>query len=271
MKVSTFAVTALASATLSSASISLPNGWFSIAPEDKIKPSKFKGEDRFLTWMADSQIKHGVEPTFAYSISSFYSGVLLAYNRTGDQKYYDYVKHAADLVLYPAWDGEILLYNKSNSIDDIRFGHTLDLYGFTGDEIYKKAAQTLRDQINRTGRNLDGGFYHRYPVYIDQMWLDGMYMLDVFYARWTREFEADNYTAWDDIALQFDLIDAGTTAENRTNGLPLHGFDWSKKAIWANPKLAPLRTSGVAPSAGTSWLLLTLWNCSPKNTPVVSA
>jgi hypothetical protein len=40
------------------------------------------------------------------------------------------------------------------------------------------------------------------------MWLDGIYMLDVFYARWTYEFEPDNTTAWVDIALQFDLIDA---------------------------------------------------------------
>ncbi|TDZ53985.1 Unsaturated rhamnogalacturonyl hydrolase YteR [Colletotrichum trifolii] len=238
MKFSTLAATALATAALSSAAISLPNGWFSIAPEEKIKPGKFQGEPRYLTWMADSQIKHGVEPTFAYTISSFYSGVLLAYNRTGDQKYLDYVKHAADVVLYPAWDGEILLYNNSNSIDDIRFGHTLlDLYGLTGNDIYKTAAQTLRGQIDRTGRTPDGGFYHRYPVYIDQMWLDGIYMLDVYYARWTREFEADNATAWDDIALQFDLIDAGTVAEReRTNGLPLHGFDWSKKAIWADPE-----------------------------------
>lgn len=70
-----------------------------------------------------------------------------------------------------------------------------------------------------------------------QMWLDGIYMLDVFYARWTHEFEPDNTTAWDDIALQFDLIDAGTTVDReRTNGLPLHGFDVSKKQIWADPE-----------------------------------
>lgn len=34
------------------------------------------------------------------------------------------------------------------------------------------------------------------------MWLDGIYMLDVFYARWTASFESGNSTAWDDIALQ---------------------------------------------------------------------
>lgn len=69
------------------------------------------------------------------------------------------------------------------------------------------------------------------------MWLDGIYMADVYYARWTYQFEPTNNTAWDDIALQFDLIDAGTTIDrNRTNGLPVHGFDASKTAEWADPE-----------------------------------
>ncbi|CAH0045265.1 unnamed protein product [Clonostachys solani] len=216
--------------------LALPNGWFSISPDEKIVPGQFQGEPRYLTWMADSQIKHGVEPTLAYTVSSFYSGVLRAYERTGAQKYLDYVKKGADILLYPEWDGTILFYNNSNSIDDIRIGHTfLDMYNVTGDEIYKTAAQTLRKQIDRTGRTPDGGFYHRYPTYIDQMWLDGIYMLDVYYARWTYEFEPTNNTAWDDIALQFHLIDSGTRSANRTKGLPLHGFDVSKTQVWADP------------------------------------
>ncbi|KAK2028229.1 hypothetical protein LX32DRAFT_728810 [Colletotrichum zoysiae] len=47
----------------------------------------------------------------------------------------------------------------------------------------------------------DGGFYHRRPIYIEWLWLDGVSMLNVFYARWTRGFEPGNATAWDDIAL----------------------------------------------------------------------
>jgi unsaturated rhamnogalacturonyl hydrolase len=219
------------------AGVDLPRGWQTIPPTEKIKADKFKGEPRYLTWMADSQIQHGVEPTLAYTVSSFYSGVLKAYERTGDKKYFNYVKYGADILLYPDEDGSILMYNKSNSIDDIRIGHTfLDIYEETGDEIYKTAATHLRKQIDRTGRTPDGGFYHRFPAYIDQMWLDGIYMLDVFYARWTATFENENSTAWDDIALQFDLIDAGTTVESRTNGLPLHGFDYSKTQIWADPE-----------------------------------
>lgn len=249
---------ALASAALTSAKITLPNGWFKIAPNEKIEPGRFNGKPRYLTWMADSQIKHGVEPTFAYTVSAYLSGILLAYDRTGDEKYRDYVKRHTDTVLYPAWNGEILLHNNSNSIDDIRFGHTfLDLYNITGgEEIYKIAADSLKDQIDRSFRTPDGGFYHRYPVYIDQMWLDGIYMLDVYYARWTHTFQPENNTAWDDILNQYNRIHQGTLADSeRTNGLPVHGFDWSKKALWADPE------TGAAPHVwgrAVGWYIMAL-------------
>jgi len=50
------------------------------------------------------------------------------------------------------------------------------MYNLTGgEEIYKTAAQTLRDQIDRSFRTPDGGFYHRFPGYIDQVCLSVMY------------------------------------------------------------------------------------------------
>lgn len=94
---------------------------------------------------------------------------MLAYNRTGDKKYLDYVKFQMDMLLYPDWDGSIVLYNKSLSLDDIRIGHSfLDIYEETGNEIYFKAAKLLKGQIDRSPRTPDGGFYHRYPTYVDQ-------------------------------------------------------------------------------------------------------
>lgn len=248
----------IASTTITSAKLTLPNGWFKISSEEKIAAGKLNGRPRYLTWMADSQIKRGVEPTFSYTVSTYLSGILLVYDRTGDEKYRDYVKRHADTILYPTWNGEILLYNNSNSIDDIRYGHTfLDMYNLTGgEEIYKIAADTLKDQIDRSFRTPDGGFYHRYPSYIDQMWLDGIYMLDVYYARWTYVFQPENSTAWDDIARQFDLIDAGTTVDrDRTNGLPVHGFDVSKNAIWADA------ITGAAPHVwgrSVGWYIMAL-------------
>ncbi|KAH7246739.1 glycosyl hydrolase [Fusarium tricinctum] len=255
MKASLFTLGAFVSTGLA-AELALPQGWFTFQPTEKIKHTQFKGKPRYLSWMADSQIQHGVEPTLAYTVSAFYSGILLAYERTRDRKYFDYVKRGADILLYPEHDGTVLMYNNSNSIDDIRIGHTfLDIYNVTGEEIYKKAATSMRKQIDRTGRTPNGGFYHRFPAYIDQMWLDGFYMLDVFYARWTYEFEPDNTTAWDDIALQFDLIDAATRSSKHTKGLPVHGYDASKTQVWADSK------TGAAPhvwSRGVGWYIMAL-------------
>lgn len=162
---------ALASTALAASNVSLPNGWFIIPPASRISAGDFHGQPRYLTWMADSQIKRGIEPTHAYTVSALLSGVKLAYDRTQDDKYAAYIEKHVDIQLYPGYDGDILMYNNSNSIDDIRFGHSfLDMYNISGgEEIYKTAAKVLRDQIDRSRRTPDGGFYHRYPDYVDQV------------------------------------------------------------------------------------------------------
>ena len=48
---------------------------------------------------------------------------------------------------------------------------TVDIYEQTNDDIYLKAASLLKKQIDGSRRTPAGGFYHRYPDYIDQMWL----------------------------------------------------------------------------------------------------
>lgn len=65
------------------------------------------------------------------------------------------------------------------------------------------------------------------------MWLDGIYMADTFYAKWTNLYDRDNDTAWDDILLQYELIHTNTV--NKTTGLHVHGWV-DGKASWADPK-----------------------------------
>jgi hypothetical protein len=90
---------ALASTAFAASNISLPNGWFTIPPAAKITPDTFHGEPRYLTWMADSQIKHGVNPTHDYFVSALLSGVKLAYDRTQDPKYLEFIeKHVGQAI-----------------------------------------------------------------------------------------------------------------------------------------------------------------------------
>jgi rhamnogalacturonyl hydrolase YesR len=65
-------------------------------------------------------------------------------------------------------------------------------YNQTGDEKYKSAAQIVRTQLDGHPRTPSGGFWHREPTYPNQMWLDGIFMADSFYAKWTNWFDADN-------------------------------------------------------------------------------
>ena len=65
------------------------------------------------------------------------------------------------------------------------------------------------------------------------MWLDGIYMADTFYAKWTHLYDRDNETAWDDILLQYELIHENTV--NETTGLHVHGWV-DGTAAWADPE-----------------------------------
>lgn len=51
------------------------------------------------------------------------------------------------------------------------------------------------------------------------MWLDGIYMAFTFYAKYTHLYDKDNQTAWDDIFLQYELMQNAKL----DNGLLTHG------------------------------------------------
>jgi len=187
----------------------------------------------YSTWMADSQIKRGVAPTRYYAEATFYRGVEAVYNLTGKETYKTYIASQVDAVLtangsFRAWDF------KDHQLDNIRIGATLlFLYLSTGQTKYRTAATFLRGQLDVQKRTRSGGFWHKDPKYPHQMWLDGLYMAGPFHAQYTQLFEPANTTAWDDIVLQFDLVERH--CRNETTGLLYHGYDESGKAVWANP------------------------------------
>jgi unsaturated rhamnogalacturonyl hydrolase len=128
-------------------------------------------------------------------------------------------------------NGNIQTYKLEDyNIDNVLCGRVLlTLYGVTGKEKYFKAASALRKQLKQQPRLNDGGFWHkqRYPY---QMWLDGLYMGEPFYAEWAAAFKED--TAFNDIAKQFILMEKH--ARDTKTGLMYHGYDESRKEAWAN-------------------------------------
>ena len=58
------------------------------------------------------------------------------------------------------------------------------LYDLTREPRYKAAMDTLYAQILEQPRTPEGGFWHK-KIYPNQMWLDGLYMVEPFYAEYT--------------------------------------------------------------------------------------
>jgi unsaturated rhamnogalacturonyl hydrolase len=151
--------------------------------------------------------------------------------QTADRKYFNYIHNYIDAVVSP--EGEIKGYKGDDyNLDNVLCGReVLTLYKVLGTPRYYKAATQLREQLKGQPRVPEGGFWHkkRYP---NQMWLDGLYMGEPFYAEYAAAFheEAD----FNDIANQFILMEQH--ARDPKTGLLYHAWDQSKKERWANPK-----------------------------------
>lgn len=159
--------------------------------------------------------------------------VLLAIQRVGesrnDQRLLNYVKTNIDRFVQP--DGSITGYKADEfNLDQIAEGRLLFSLGKkTGDSRYKRAASLLRSQLEQQPRTSEGGFWHK-QIYPQQMWLDGLYMAEPFYAQYAKEMGDPD--AFDDVTKQFLLI-ARHTRDPKT-GLMYHGWDAARTQKWAD-------------------------------------
>jgi unsaturated rhamnogalacturonyl hydrolase len=177
------------------------------------------------SWMLDFSSK----PKWAYSQGLVCKAMLDLWEHTGDKTYFDYALSYADTLITEA--GVIRTYDaKSYNIDNINAGKILfTLYSETHEEKYKKAIDTLREQMRTHPRTSEGGFWHklRYP---HQMWLDGIYMGSPFLAQYAMEFNEP--ALFDDVVNQIKIM-ADHSYDLKT-GLFYHGWDESREQQWAN-------------------------------------
>jgi unsaturated rhamnogalacturonyl hydrolase len=151
------------------------------------------------------------------------------YKKNPDPRYPVYVKGYVDALVQN--DGTIKSYELDKyNIDMVVSGRLLfNIYETTKEEKYLKAMQLLRKQLAEQPRTASGGFWHK-NIYPNQMWLDGLYMGEPFYAQYTLTFEDGK--SFDDIAKQFELIQLHAT--DPKTGLLFHAWDESKKMPWAD-------------------------------------
>ncbi|RZJ52259.1 MAG: glycoside hydrolase family 88 protein [Flavobacterium sp.] len=151
------------------------------------------------------------------------------YKKNPDPRYKAYVRSYVDELVQA--DGSIKTYEFDKyNIDLVVPGRLLfDIYATSKEEKYLTALQQIRKQLTEQPRTASGGFWHK-QIYPNQMWLDGLYMGEPFYAQYTVTFE--NGKSLDDIAKQFELIQLHAT--DPKTGLLYHGWDESKEMPWAN-------------------------------------
>jgi unsaturated rhamnogalacturonyl hydrolase len=191
--------------------------------------------------MADSEIARradslawtpGGKAKWDYAAGLFALSLLKLNERVTNPAYVHFAQKAIGSFVTP--DGSIQGYQSADySLDNLNPGKAvLALYRLTGETRYRKAADLLCHQLETQPRTSEGGFWHkqRYP---HQMWLDGIYMAEPFYAEYASEFHQPA-SAFDDIAKQIRLIAAHTY--NANAGLFYHGWDESKTQEWANKR-----------------------------------
>ncbi|MDR0411886.1 MAG: glycoside hydrolase family 88 protein [Treponema sp.] len=136
-------------------------------------------------------------------------------------------------------DGDIVSYRGDEfNLDQINMGKlSFVFFAKTGEEKYRKTLDILREQLKEQPRTKSGGFWHK-QIYPFQMWLDGLYMAEPFYAQYTAVFNQENKTArlidFDDIVHQFILLES--KARDSKTGLLYHAWDESCVQKWANPE-----------------------------------
>ncbi|GAB4094019.1 glycoside hydrolase family 88 protein [Flaviaesturariibacter terrae] len=191
-----------------------------------------------MTLWPDSMLLPGDKVAkWRYDQGVVLKGVEGLWRTTGDGKWFRYMQRSMDVFVQP--DGSVRGYKPDEyNIDHLNNGKVLlTLWQVTGQEKYRKAADNLFTQIATHPRTSEGSFWHK-KVYPGQVWLDGLYMGQPFYAQYAQAM--GNEKAFDDITRQFVLIERH--ARNPKTGLLYHGWDETRQQRWAD------RSTGLSPN-----------------------
>ena len=237
--------------------------FFNVALAQKNAPLSERLADTLMNriWLEDDGTPVGIPQKWTYEQGVQLKAVEQVWYATGDPKYFNFIKRGMDF-----WydeNGKLSGYDLDEyNIDHITPGRgILTLYRVTNDEKYKKAAELIRSQLKTHPRTKEGGFWHK-QIYPYQMWLDGLYMAQPFYAEYSMVWNEDN---WNDIANQFVWMEKH--ARDTKTGLLYHGWDESKEQRWAN------KETGLSPHVwgrAMGWYAIALVDVLdyfPKNHP----
>ncbi|RDC48393.1 glycosyl hydrolase family 88, partial [Acinetobacter sp. RIT592] len=115
----------------------------------------------------------GYKQKWSYDYGVVLKGFKLLWLKTKEKKYLDFIQTNIDYFVQE--DGSIKGYElEEYNIDHINTGKLFFiLYKETGDEKYRKAAETCAKQLLNHPRTSEGVFWHK-AIYPWQIWLDGL-------------------------------------------------------------------------------------------------
>lgn len=183
----------------------------------------------------DARNQPGIPPRWNYEQGVILKAIEQKWYATGDAKYFRHIQKGMDHWIDEKGD------HKDYHLEEYNIDHVtpatamLTLYRVTGNEKYRKMVELFRSQLKTHPRTNEGGFWHK-KIYPYQMWLDGLFMGEPFYAEYSSIFGEDN---WNDIANQFVWMEKH--ARDEKTGLLYHGWDESRQQKWAD------KTTGKSP------------------------
>lgn len=177
-------------------------------------------------------------------------GAIMMYEVTSDDYYKNFVIDY--LKKYINEDGTINFYKEDDyNIDNVSTGTVLFFaLDVTGDDKYRKAIETLMDQLRKQPRTKDGNFWHK-GIYPEQVWLDGLYMGQVFYMMYETRFGGKEH--YNDIVVQFKNVRKFIFDNEKS--LYYHAYDSAKVQPWADGE------TGLSPNfwlRAMGWYILAL-------------
>ena len=178
-------------------------------------------------WNIES-IRQGKKPHWNYIDGCMMTSLLALSQISGEARYFDFAEAFVDY--YVKEDGTILGYNvEKYNLDDVNEGRVLfELYEKTGKEKYRLAIDHQMSQLRTQPRTNTSNFWHKL-IYPNQIWLDGIYMAQVFSALYAKAYGGKDYS---DMLSQIENVNK-YMQDSRT-GLYYHGLDCSKTIFWAD-------------------------------------
>jgi unsaturated rhamnogalacturonyl hydrolase len=175
------------------------------------------------------KILEGKEPTWNYIDGCMIKAVLELYYVTENKKYLEFADTFIDW--YINEDGTVKTFDIDEyNLDNINEGKVLfDLFKLTGKAKYRKALDTIYEQLEKHPRIKEGNFWHK-KIYPNQVWLDGLYMCLPFYIEYDTNFK--KCAGYDDVYNQIFTVEK--RMKDQATGLYRHAYDESKEMFWCD-------------------------------------